>query len=129
MVSPVSHSIRMRPRCTWVHNSPGVLVPGPGRTARPRVAGFALTPGQLDAGAAGRDLSAELGDRRRAFVLSQPALAELVGVSVTTVGHAETADCGSPAGSGRPLTLPSWPAANCLSCTTLAGERSRRLLP
>jgi hypothetical protein len=68
----------------------GVLVPGPSRTARPRVAGFALTSGQLNADAAGRNLSAELGDRRRAFGLTQPALAEFVGVSVTTVGHAET---------------------------------------
>src|ERR1700677_1689069 len=119
----------MRPRCTWVHNPPGALVPGPSRTARPRVAGFALTPGQLDADAAGRDLSPEFGDRRRAFMLSQPALAELVGVSVTTVSHAETAGCGSPAGSGKPLTLPSWPTANCLSCTTLTGGRPRRPLP
>ena len=68
----------------------GVLVPGPSPTARPRVAGFALTSGQLDADAAGRELSAELGERRRALGLPQTALAELIGVSITTVCHAET---------------------------------------
>jgi len=44
----------------------------------------------VNADVARRNLSAELGDRRRAFGLTQPALAELVDVSITTIGHAET---------------------------------------
>jgi hypothetical protein len=65
----------------------GVLVPGPSRNARPRVAG-PLTEGCTgDAGAA---LSAALAARRRAAGLTQPGLAALADCSVTTVGHAET---------------------------------------
>lgn len=37
-----------------------------------------------------RELSAALAGRRRAAGLTQPQLAKLVGLSVTTVGHAET---------------------------------------
>jgi transcriptional regulator with XRE-family HTH domain len=40
--------------------------------------------------AAGRALSAALGARRRAVGLTQPQLAAIVGVSITTIGHAET---------------------------------------
>jgi len=68
----------------------GVLVPGPSRNARPRVAGAAQLPGDHDLAAAGRALSAGLSARRRAAGLTQPGLAVLAGVSVTTVGHAET---------------------------------------
>ena len=68
----------------------GVLVPGPSRNARPRVAGAAQLPGEHDLAAAGRALSAGLSARRRAVGLTQPDLAALAKVSVTTVGHAET---------------------------------------
>jgi hypothetical protein len=66
----------------------GVLVPGPSRNARPRVAG--LGSDQVDADTAACELAAELGDRRRVMGLSQTGLAELSGFSVTTIGHAET---------------------------------------
>jgi DNA-binding transcriptional regulator YhcF (GntR family) len=69
----------------------GVLVPGPSRNARPRVASM---PGQTGSGhdiaAAARTLSSALAGLRRAAGLRQAELAELVGFSVTTVGHAET---------------------------------------
>jgi DNA-binding transcriptional MocR family regulator len=68
----------------------GVLIPGPSRSARPRVAGVPQPPGQRDLAAAGRVLAATLAARRRANGLTQPELAARVGVSVTTVGHAET---------------------------------------
>jgi transcriptional regulator with XRE-family HTH domain len=67
----------------------GTLVPGPSRNARPRVAlpAGARTPG---AEALGRQLSALLGDLRRAAGLTQPELAVKVQMSLTAVGHAET---------------------------------------
>jgi hypothetical protein len=68
----------------------GVLVPGPSRNARPRVAGPAQPPAERDLAAAGRALSAGLAARRRARGLTQPALARRMGISVTTIGHAET---------------------------------------
>jgi hypothetical protein len=68
----------------------GVLVAGPSRNARPRVAGAPQPPAQRDLGAAVRGLSAGLAARRRAAGLTQPELAALTGNSVTTVGHAET---------------------------------------
>jgi transcriptional regulator with XRE-family HTH domain len=68
----------------------GVLVPGPSRNARPRVAGATPRPAERDLAAAGRALSAGLAARRRASGLTQPELALLAGISVTTVGHAET---------------------------------------
>jgi transcriptional regulator with XRE-family HTH domain len=68
----------------------GVLVPGPSRNARPRVAGGPQPPAERDLAAAVRGLSAGLAARRRAAGLTQPDLAGLTGVSVTTVGHAET---------------------------------------
>jgi hypothetical protein len=68
----------------------GVLAPGPSRNARPRVAGPPQLPAERDLAAAARDLSAGLAARRRANGLTQPELAARVGVSVTTVGHAET---------------------------------------
>ncbi len=64
----------------------GVLAPGPSLNARPRVAGPGGTPA-VDAAVA---LSRALGARRRAAELTQPALAALLGCSVSTVGHAET---------------------------------------
>jgi DNA-binding XRE family transcriptional regulator len=49
-------------------------------------------PGQVEENrnGAARALSASLATRRRAAGLTQPQLAELVDMSVTTVGHAET---------------------------------------
>ncbi len=68
----------------------GVLIPGPSRNARPRVAGAGYRAAERGLAAAGRALSAGLAARRRAGGLTQPGLAALAGVSVTTVGHAET---------------------------------------
>jgi len=68
----------------------GVLIPGPSRNARPRVAGGAPPRPERDLAAAARALSAGLAARRRAVGLTQPELAAHAAVSVTTVGHAET---------------------------------------
>jgi hypothetical protein len=68
----------------------GALIPGPSRNARPRVAGPPQFPADRDLAAAARALAAGLAGRRRANGLTQPELAGRVGVSVTTVGHAET---------------------------------------
>lgn len=68
----------------------GVLVPGTSPNARPRIASPAITPGEQTAARAARTLSAGLASRRRAAGLTQPQLAELTGMSITTVGHAET---------------------------------------
>jgi DNA-binding transcriptional regulator YhcF (GntR family) len=68
----------------------GVLIPGPSRNARPRVAGDARPRAERDLAAAARALSAGLAARRRATGLTQPGLAGHARVSVTTVGHAET---------------------------------------
>ena len=68
----------------------GLLTPGPSRSARPRVAGPPQLPAERDLAAAMRALAAGLAARRRANGLTQPGLAGRVGVSVTTVGHAET---------------------------------------
>jgi len=68
----------------------GVLTPGPSRNARPRVAGAAQRPAERDLAAAARTLSSALAARRHANGLTQPELARRAGVSVTTIGHAET---------------------------------------
>jgi DNA-binding GntR family transcriptional regulator len=68
----------------------GVLTPGPSRNARPRVAGVAQQPAERDLAAAARALSSALAGRRHASGLTQPELARRAGVSVTTIGHAET---------------------------------------
>jgi DNA-binding transcriptional regulator YhcF (GntR family) len=68
----------------------GVLVPGPSRNARPRVADPAAPDLERDLADAARALSAGLAARRHAAGLTQAELAELARVSVTTVGHAET---------------------------------------
>ena len=68
----------------------GVLVPGPSRNARPRVAGPGTVPADKDLSDATRALSAGLAARRRAAGLTQAELAALAAASVTTVGHAET---------------------------------------
>ena len=68
----------------------GALTPGPSRNARPRVAGVPQPPAERTLAATSRALSAGLAARRRANGLTQPELAGLVGISVTTVGHAET---------------------------------------
>lgn len=64
----------------------GTLTPGASRNARPRVPG----PGNHAPAAAGRALSAALARHRHAAGLTQPQLATLIGLSVTTIGHAET---------------------------------------
>ena len=68
----------------------GVLVPGASRNARPRVASLTPPPSERSRASAASALSAALAARRRTAGLTQPQLAELVGMSVTTVGHAET---------------------------------------
>jgi DNA-binding XRE family transcriptional regulator len=69
----------------------GVLLPGASRSARPRVAGLSRGPGgPPNVAAAARALAMGLAARRRALGLTQPGLAKLMRVSVTTVGHAET---------------------------------------
>jgi transcriptional regulator with XRE-family HTH domain len=67
----------------------GVLVAGPSENARPRVPSRSA-PGSKAIPDARHSLSTSLATLRRAAGLSQPQLAEIVGVSVTTVGHAET---------------------------------------
>jgi DNA-binding XRE family transcriptional regulator len=64
----------------------GTLTPGASRNARPRVPG----PGDQAPEAASRALSTALARHRHAAGLTQPQLAALVGMSVTTIGHAET---------------------------------------
>lgn len=68
----------------------GALIPGPSRNARPRVAGTPQLPAERDLAAAARALARGLSAKRHANGLTQPELARRVGVSVTTVGHAET---------------------------------------
>jgi DNA-binding transcriptional regulator YhcF (GntR family) len=68
----------------------GILIAGPSRNARPRVAGAAQQPAERDLAAAARALSSGLAGHRRANGLTQPELARRAGVSVTTIGHAET---------------------------------------
>lgn len=64
----------------------GTLTAGASPNARPRVPG----PGDQTSADARRALSTALAEHRRAAGLTQPQLAELIGVSVTRVGHAET---------------------------------------
>lgn len=66
----------------------GVLIAGVSPSARPRVPSPARPDLTLDD--AKRELSAALADRRHAMDLTQPRLAEMAGVSLTSVGHAET---------------------------------------
>ena len=68
----------------------GLLVPGPSDNARPRVADPQAPDLERDLADAARALSAGLAARRHAAGLTQAELAALAGVSVTTVGHAET---------------------------------------
>jgi DNA-binding transcriptional regulator YhcF (GntR family) len=68
----------------------GLLVPGPSNNARPRVADPQAPDVERDLADAARALSAGLAARRHAAGLTQAELAALAGVSVTTVGHAET---------------------------------------
>lgn len=68
----------------------GVLVPSHSRNGRPRVSGPASTSAEQTLVDAGRALSASLAARRRAAGLTQPQLAVAIGLSATTVGHAET---------------------------------------
>ncbi len=69
----------------------GTLARGPSQGARLRVAppqGQRGAPGGAPAGAPGQRLSRELAARRRAAGLTQPELAKVLAVSVTTIGHA-----------------------------------------
>jgi DNA-binding transcriptional MocR family regulator len=68
----------------------GVLIPGASPGARPRVPLRAPAVGEQDLARAARALSASLASRRRAAGLTQPKLAAITGMSVTSVGHAET---------------------------------------
>jgi DNA-binding transcriptional regulator YhcF (GntR family) len=67
----------------------GVLVPGTSPGARPRVPAHAAGFDRCRADAA-RALSGSLTAFRRAAGLTQPQLADIIGMSVTTIGHAET---------------------------------------
>lgn len=68
----------------------GVLVSGHSANARPRVAVAESSANERNRATASRVLSSSLATLRRSAGLSQPELAALVEVSVTTVGHAET---------------------------------------
>jgi DNA-binding transcriptional regulator YhcF (GntR family) len=68
----------------------GVLVPGPSRNARPRVADPVSAPAEQTRADAARALSAALSALRRDAGLTQVELAAVAGASVTTIGHAET---------------------------------------
>ena len=68
----------------------GVLVPGASPGARPRVAVGTPSPGEQTLAIAARALSASLASRRRASGLTQPQLAAVTSMSVTSIGHAET---------------------------------------
>jgi DNA-binding transcriptional regulator YhcF (GntR family) len=68
----------------------GVLVPGHSRNGRPRVPGLPANSSERAATEAKRVLSASLAVRRRGAGLTQPQLADAIGVSITSVGHAET---------------------------------------
>jgi transcriptional regulator with XRE-family HTH domain len=68
----------------------GTLAPGPSANARPRVPVPASSSARQALSEAARALSSGLASRRRAAGLTQPALAALLGLSVTAVGHAET---------------------------------------
>jgi DNA-binding transcriptional MocR family regulator len=67
----------------------GVLVPGASENARPRVPARS-SPGSRAISGARHSLSTSLATLRRAVGLTQPQLAKILDVSVTTVGHAET---------------------------------------
>ena len=67
----------------------GTLARGPSRGARLRVALPRGAPAE-GAGVPGQRLSRELAARRRNAGLPQKQFAKLLGVSVTTIGHAET---------------------------------------
>lgn len=66
----------------------GTLTPRRSPSGRPRVAGGVQN--SQDTSRAAAALSGTLAQRRRAAGLTQPELAALIGMSVTTVGHAET---------------------------------------
>ena len=67
----------------------GTLTRGASPNARLRVAAASTTSG-TDRSALRVPLSSALAERRHAAGLTQPQLAALLGMSVTTVGHAET---------------------------------------
>jgi DNA-binding transcriptional regulator YhcF (GntR family) len=68
----------------------GILVPGHSVNARPHVAVAPSTVEERNRSSASRVLSSSLAALRRSAGLGQRELATRVGVSITTVGHAET---------------------------------------
>lgn len=68
----------------------GVLAPGASPGSRPRVPPRNPMPGDQNLADAARALSAALAAHRRAAGLTQPQLAKNIGMSVTSIGHAET---------------------------------------
>jgi Helix-turn-helix domain/Bacterial regulatory proteins, gntR family len=68
----------------------GTLAPGLSPNARPRIPVSTSAPPERSLADAERALSASLAARRRALGLTQVQFATVLGVSVTTVGHAET---------------------------------------
>lgn len=68
----------------------GTLVSGASPGARPRVPLCNPAPGDQNLADAARALSASLAARRHAAGMTQRQFSKAVGVSVTTIGHAET---------------------------------------
>lgn len=77
-------------KALWTLIKDGELVPGHSRSGRPRVPVKTSTSAERTLADAARTLSGALAVRRRALGLTQPQLAAAIGISVTTVGHAET---------------------------------------
>lgn len=77
-------------KALWVLVNEEVLVPGHSRNSRPRVPRPGPNSAEQTHAEAARALSASLASRRRAVGQTQTQLAAAIGVSVTTVGHAET---------------------------------------
>ena len=104
----------------------GVLVPGASRSARPRVPPRTPASGERTQADTARALSASLAARRRLAGLTQPQLAALVGVSVTTVGHAETGRLWQSRRFWEGPTLYSARAGNSWPGTTLTAPQPSR---
>ena len=116
----------------------GAADPDQGRGAGPRpepqraasCSPRAPTPGERTLADAARILSASLAASRRAAGLTQAQLAEMVGVSVTTIGHAETGRLWqSPPLLGTRRQGNSAQAASSWPCTTPTSRRRSRPIP
>jgi DNA-binding GntR family transcriptional regulator len=68
----------------------GVLVPGTSPNSRPRVPSRGNDQNALAQAHAARTLAKALAARRNAAKLTQPDLASITNLSVTSIGHAET---------------------------------------